>query len=42
VHRLRRRYGEALHAEIAETLAVPTTQAIADELAALQTALAGR
>jgi hypothetical protein len=42
VHRLRQRLGTALRAELAETLADPTPEAIATELAALQAALGGR
>jgi RNA polymerase sigma factor (sigma-70 family) len=40
VHRLRRRYGELLREEVAGTLADP--REVADELAALMAALAGR
>lgn len=42
VHRLRRRYGETLRAELAETLAEPSSQSIANELAALRAALSSR
>jgi DNA-directed RNA polymerase specialized sigma24 family protein len=39
LHRLRSRFGDAVRAELTETLSDPTDQAIADELAALQVAL---
>ncbi len=39
VHRLRRRYGDVLQDEIAQTLADPTPAAVANELAALRAAL---
>jgi DNA-directed RNA polymerase specialized sigma24 family protein len=39
VHRLRQRYGDVLRDEIAQTLADPTPEAVASELAALQAAL---
>lgn len=42
VHRLRQRLGTALRAELAETLADPTPEAVTAELAALQAALTGR